>query len=192
MFLPRGKTVLTVHDIGNYQNALRGVKRFIYKWLWLILPIHMAKVVTTISRETLERIREDLGIQQKGIVVNNCYNHIFRGTQKKFDQGKPVILQVGTQPNKNLGRVIEAIKDIRCRLSIIGPLDQNTVHKLDESAIEYENHENLTVEEVFKHYASADIMCFVSTYEGFGMPIIEANAAGLPVVKYSPDVRCRR
>jgi len=183
MFLPRDKSVLTVPDIGHYQNGLRGVKRFIYKWLWLILPIRMAKVVTTISRNTLERIRIDLGIKLKGIVVNNCcYNHIFLRTQKEFDLEKPVILQVGTQPNKNLDRVIEAIKEIRCRLLIIGPLDQNTVHKLNESAIEYENHKNLTIEEVFKHYTRADIMCFVSTYEGFGMPIIEANAVGLPVV----------
>lgn len=31
-------------------------------------------------------------------------------------------------------------------------------------------------------YQSCDLVCFVSTYEGFGMPILEAQAVGRPVL----------
>ena len=36
--------------------------------------------------------------------------------------------------------------------------------------------------ELIKQYETADIITFVSTYEGFGMPIIEANAIGRCVI----------
>ncbi|PZR04182.1 MAG: glycosyltransferase family 1 protein, partial [Flavobacterium psychrophilum] len=41
---------------------------------------------------------------------------------------------------------------------------------------------NLTDEEILDKYKSADIVSFVSTYEGFGMPIVEANAIGRVVI----------
>jgi len=48
LLLPKKKTVLTVHDINHYLRDLCGVKRWIYKWLWLIWPIRAAHTVTTI------------------------------------------------------------------------------------------------------------------------------------------------
>jgi len=33
-----------------------------------------------------------------------------------------------------------------------------------------------------QQYVDADILTFVSTYEGFGMPIVEANVVGRPVL----------
>jgi len=48
--------------------------------------------------------------------------------------------------------------------------------------VQYENYENLSNEEVFKKYVDSDIVTFVSTSEGFGLPIIEAFAAGRPLI----------
>ncbi len=39
----------------------------------------------------------------------------------------------------------------------------------------------LTIDEVVDQYHKCDLVSFVSTYEGFGMPIVEANAIGRPV-----------
>lgn len=41
---------------------------------------------------------------------------------------------------------------------------------------------NLSNEEIKKKYEDCDILTLVSTYEGFGMPIIEANRVGRPVI----------
>jgi glycosyltransferase involved in cell wall biosynthesis len=41
---------------------------------------------------------------------------------------------------------------------------------------------NLTLNELVQVYQESDLVAFVSTYEGFGMPIIEANATGRAVV----------
>jgi glycosyltransferase involved in cell wall biosynthesis len=35
---------------------------------------------------------------------------------------------------------------------------------------------------MYESYCAADLVSFVSTYEGFGLPILEANAVGRPVV----------
>ena len=53
---------------------------------------------------------------------------------------------------------------------------------LKENQIDYNVSKNLTNEEVFEKYRNCDILSFVSTYEGFGMPIVEANAIGRVVV----------
>ena len=38
------------------------------------------------------------------------------------------------------------------------------------------------MEEVVALYQSCDAVCFVSTYEGFGLPILKAQAVGRPVL----------
>ncbi|MHB1326336.1 MAG: hypothetical protein ACYDGS_04710 [Thermoleophilia bacterium] len=65
--LPHRKTVLTVPDIIHYLFGLRGLKRRIYKWLWLQWPIRAACDVTAISRETQDNIVSHLGIMRNRI-----------------------------------------------------------------------------------------------------------------------------
>ena len=48
--------------------------------------------------------------------------------------------------------------------------------------IEYKNLFQVSFQEVIKCYETSDIVSFVSFHEGFGMPIIEANTLGRPVV----------
>jgi len=53
--------------------------------------------------------------------------------------------------------------------------------------IPFENSVNLTDAAVLRAYAESDLVTFVSLAEGFGLPIIEANAIGRPVV--TSDIR---
>jgi glycosyltransferase involved in cell wall biosynthesis len=48
--------------------------------------------------------------------------------------------------------------------------------------IDYEWMSKLTDEQMQEAYATSDLLLFCSTLEGFGMPILEANAVGLPVI----------
>lgn len=187
LFLPRSKTVLTVHDTGHYVSTLKGVKRWLYKWLWLVWPIRMAGSVTAISEVTRISIQEDLGYMREVKVIDNCYSTVFHSVPKNFNEKSPLVLQVGTQPNKNLTRVIDALKDTPCRLCIIGQLNAECIEQLKNAGIPYRNRVNLTIREVFEQYAAADIVCFASLYEGFGVPIIEANVVGRPLITSNID-----
>jgi glycosyltransferase involved in cell wall biosynthesis len=94
----------------------------------------------------------------------------------------PVVLQVGTSYNKNILRVAEALSGIPCHLRIIGNVSEEHISQLTSFNINYSSISNLTDADIISEYINCDALIFASTYEGFGMPIIEANAIGRPVV----------
>tara|TARA_B100000900_G_C20566648_1_gene711423 strand:- start:1561 stop:1923 length:363 start_codon:yes stop_codon:yes gene_type:complete len=48
--------------------------------------------------------------------------------------------------------------------------------------INYVNHHGISFKEVIDCYESSDLVVFASFHEGFGMPIVEANAIGRPII----------
>ena len=53
---------------------------------------------------------------------------------------------------------------------------------LNDGKIDYSNAINISNEAIIKKYQEADILSFVSTYEGFGMLIVEAQIVGRSVI----------
>ncbi len=116
-------------------------------------------------------------------VIYVCINNSFKKSAKSFNADEPIILQLGTAANKNIKRLIPALKNIKCKLVIIGKLSDENRKLLKDNNVEGEIHDyRLSEEEVIEQYSKSDILSFVSTLEGFGMPIIEANAIGRVVV----------
>jgi len=190
-FLPRKKTVLTVHDIIYYLYSLTGAKRWLYKLFWLIIPFLYVKHITTVSQLTKQDLVTFLNITPKKItVIPNCYNPIFRPIHKSFNAACPTIFQIGSFPHKNVIRLIEALRGLQCNLVIIGKLDSKTIQKLEECQIKYSNYVGITTDQIYQLYASSDILTFVSLNEGFGMPIIEAQAVGRAVITSNSVPMC--
>lgn len=182
LFLKKKNTVLTIHDIGSISGG-NIIKRFILELFWFRLPFLCVKHVTVISEFTKKEILSKFNISPDKItVINNCISDKFQFINRSQTNNKPVILQIGTKENKNLIRVIDAIKSINCKLLIIGKLKTDQEKLLKLFKIDYENCYNIPEDEMIQKYAEADMLLFTSTYEGFGMPIIEANAMGCPVI----------
>lgn len=176
------KTILTIHDL-NILELRKGIRKFIIKLLWFYLPCKKAKIITVISNETKNNLIQLFPFTKNKIVV--IYNPIdkdFFPSLKLFNSECPVILHIGTKLNKNLYRVIEAIKEIKCKLIIVGKLDSSSNQKLNDYNINYENYFHISKNQIKKLYDICDIVCFPSLSEGFGMPIIEANAIGRAVL----------
>ena len=87
-----------------------------------------------------------------------------------------------TLTNKNLERTIKALEGLPIELHIIGKLNEKQLDLLNIHKIRYTNACDLTFEEVIQSYLACDIVCFVSTYEGFGMPVIEAQTLEKPIL----------
>lgn len=202
--LPPEKTVLTIHDCGAL-NRLSGWKRALLKYFWFTGPMRRAAVVTTISEASKEELRKWVGpLADKVVVVPDCVFEEFAYDPKPFNEECPVVLQVGTKWNKNVDRVMEAVGGTGCRVEIVGTISDNGRRddgttgrmsgaqedlRLTDLKLKTPNglplvHElgRLTDEELVAAYRRCDMVVFASLYEGFGLPILEAQAMGRPVI----------
>jgi glycosyltransferase involved in cell wall biosynthesis len=180
--LRRDKTLLTILDCVFMYNA-NGIKRHLLRLLWAIIPEKRVGLITVISESTKNEVLKILHCDPEKIrVIPVCISPNFTRYDKKFNVSKPSILQIGTAKNKNLIRLVSALQGITCKLDIIGKLSNEQILALQENKIDYVNSFNLTEDEVIHKYKESDFITFVSTYEGFGMPIIEANTIGRPVI----------
>jgi glycosyltransferase involved in cell wall biosynthesis len=182
MLLPRGRTVLTIHDCRTLER-LTGLRRWVLRKFWFDLPIRHVAKVTVISDETKRELLRHVRVNADKIeVVPNATAPVFRPCPRPFNGDCPRILHIGTGTNKNLPRLVQALKSMTCRLTIVGRLDGTLGEQLAASGIEFESYCDLSEEQMFERYCECDLVSFTSTYEGFGMPIVEAQWVERPVV----------
>ena len=181
-FMRRKHTILTVHDCNFTFNAT-GFKKCLLWFFWFVIPFKRVACVTVISESTKQELLKYVRYSEGKIhVVPNCISPVFKYTPQAFNVTRPLILQIGTKVNKNILRLADALRDIPCKLEIIGNLTEKQKQSLVVNSIDYTNCTGITEDEMVKKYQSCDMLTFVSLYEGFGMPILEANAIGRPVI----------
>jgi glycosyltransferase involved in cell wall biosynthesis len=182
LFMSREKTILTIHDVMRFYDS-KGLQKFIFLWLWLKLPIARAGVVTAVSHTTRNEILKYVNCPPDKIrVIYNCISPAYRPVAKLFNKEKPVLLQVGVKASKNLNRVIQAIEGISCKLAIVGKPSPATIALLKKHNIDFTWKVDLSAAEMIQQYIDCDVLVFASLYEGFGVPIVEANTVERVVV----------
>jgi glycosyltransferase involved in cell wall biosynthesis len=178
----RCPVVLTIHDLRFIEES-RGLKRLLFWWWWLYLPCLRANRVTVISEFTKCRLMAVCRVNPRKVqVIPNCVSAEFESAPRPWPADMPLILLVGTTENKNLTRVVEACSGFDVRLCILGTPTETQQKQLAGQRVEYVVHQRLSRQEVVALYQSCDLVCFVSTYEGFGIPILEGQAVGRPVL----------
>lgn len=182
IFLKKTNLVVTVHDIGFYTNREWGFHK-IFRYCFWMLPLKFTAKITFISKKSLDEFQSVITLKENAFtVINNSVKHEFVETQKNLNLEFPKILHIGTQSNKNLEGVIKALSNIKCHLIIVGVLNNNQKHLLSQSKLIYSNYFKISDEKLVSLYKECDIVSFPSFYEGLGMPIIEAQSIGRPVV----------
>lgn len=192
IILPKAKTVQTILDVFFLTDA-KGIRFFILWLFWLWLPVKRAKRVTCISEATKADILKHVNCNPDKLeVIPIALSPVFKQEARTYNFKKPNIIQIGHAPNKNVVRTLEAIKDIDCHLNIIGKHTESYQNLLDTYNIDHTYEYGLSQEDMKVRYQKADILIFASTLEGFGMPIIEAQAMGTVVITSNlssmPDV----
>lgn len=181
-FLKRHKVLFTVHDIASLETNCSGLKRM-FKRRAFIETIKYADFVTFISQKSMHETLDAISLELSRVkVIENPLERSYKFSPREFNVSLPTILHVGTKPNKNLSRSVEALKGIACRLRIVGVLSSQQKEELDRSGIDYSNVWNISDQQMLEEYKECDIVNFPSTYEGFGMPIVEGQAVGRVVV----------
>ncbi|MGH9056978.1 MAG: glycosyltransferase family 4 protein [Acidimicrobiales bacterium] len=184
LLMRRQSTVLTVHDT-EFLDRASGLKRLLYLWLWLRLPARRAAVVTVPSEATKSDLLRQVRIDPATIrvIANPVDEDYVQSTATPPAPGaRPTVLLVGTRPNKNVGRSTEALEGLECDVVVVGRLDAGQRAAFERAGLRYRELLGAGDKAVRAAYEDCALLLFPSTKEGFGLPVIEAQATGRPVV----------
>ena len=179
------KNVLTIHDFGHYENLKRRSRLhfMFYKMFWFVLPIKNIAIITVVSDYTKGKLMEYLGFPAAQIrVVPNPIKPVFQFRKKEKSGDRPRVLQIGSGPHKNLKNLISAAIGTNFHLDIVAYPIEEDLAMLNANKVSYTLYSNLSDTEMYERYIACDVLFFASLHEGFGMPIIEAQAVGRPAV----------
>ncbi len=176
------KSVLTIHDNYAYITA-RNVLHRAFRWFfWFYLPIKLADRVLCISPKTKDDVDRLVKNDKTQVFSHHAVNELFTFSQVQHAE-KPIILQVGTEEkNKNLSTSLRALEGLNVKFIVVRPMSKTQIDLANQLKLDYENKINLSDEEMIEIYRSASIVLLPSTFEGLGLPILEAQTIGRPII----------
>lgn len=181
------KVVLTIHDVGMLDEG-SWIMRALKTWFLLLWPSRSCDAIIVVSDTTKEDILSRCSYPEQQIhVIPSLISSHFHERESQ-PTGKPhQILHIGTAANKNLSGHIAALDGTGLHLTIIGEPREADRHRLEAADLSFDIRTGLSEEEMQAAYASSTALLFCSYLEGFGMPILEAQSIGVPVVTSQHD-----
>jgi len=199
------KLICTVHDLIGmiFPQNLGTVSRFYWSKL-LPFAVSKADVIIADSENTKRDIIKYLNVKPEDIkviylAVDNSFKVVsdralLRGVRKKYSIPSEFIFSVGTvEPRKNYDRLVVAFKSLKDKTSLPhsmviagkrgwaydGVREQVDKLGMEEDIIflDYVDDDDLVM-----LYNASSLFIMPSLYEGFGLPVLEAMACGVPVV----------
>ncbi|MHC4839947.1 MAG: glycosyltransferase [Planctomycetota bacterium] len=180
--LPGDRTVLTIHDAG-FSSRTTGLRHRMIRWLYYDKPVRHVATTTCISNATRDDVAELTARDSSEFeLIPNCKPVGFSAQPKPMNKECPEVLLVGTLPHKNQELVIRALSGLNLKLHIVGALTDGIKSALETAGLEFTTSVDLSSAEMMQAYVDCDILIFASTFEGFGMPVIEAQGIGRSVI----------
>jgi glycosyltransferase involved in cell wall biosynthesis len=187
---PDCPTILTVHDIRDAYATGMPLLRHAYRTIWH-RALSGADHVITVS----DTMREEVLRFHPGVPITTIYNGVDAAPFKQavIEASVPYLLAVGhLEPRKNYDVLITALALLRQRgcampLIIIGR-DGGSLSAIKAKITALGLNKWVTIRHdvdtaaLASLYRGAALVVFPSLYEGFGIPLIEAMAAGRPLV----------
>lgn len=186
---PGCPVVSVVHDV-SFAEHPEWFSRLERVWMPRTIPatIRRASKIVTVSEFSKSEIRRIYGTAADNIsVAYDGVDPVFFRTHEPLET-PPYFLYVGNvEPRKNLEVLLDAFGDMRSRypqvrerLLIAGRARRGGVTQHSDGAVRFLG--RVDDEELAGLMQHATALCYPSLYEGFGLPPIEAMAAGTPAL----------
>ena len=196
--------IVTIHDLifMEFPQFYKSIDRKIY-YAKVKYACGAAKKIIAISTQTKDDLIKYFKVDPAKIeVVFQSVSPVFFEPKetgdlfKKYELKKDYILSVGTiEPRKNPMAVLKAVKEKKLDVQVVfvgKPTDYSfellkfvSDNKMDEQV---KLLSNIPRKELAGLYRNAQLSVYLSIYEGFGLPVIEAMASGCPVI--TSNVSC--
>jgi glycosyltransferase involved in cell wall biosynthesis len=197
-------TIVTIHDMSlRLYPQCHPVRRLLLNRPLMQVAIHRATSIVTVSESARRDLLRLHGVAGDRVsVVHEAASPAFHpiNDRAELDRVRALyklpprfVLYVGTiEPRKNLPRLVDAFAEARARgmahhLVCVGPYGWSSrdlcgrIERLGLSDVVhftgYARFEDLPA-----IYNLGDFFVFPSLYEGFGLPVVEAMASGIPVI----------
>jgi len=202
--LTKKKQIAVIHDLNfyHYPKFLPLRNRFFYNTFY---PLYAKKAnkIATVSNFSKRDIISTYKIDENKINVvycaaKNIYHPIVEKEKQiirnKYTNGNPYFLCIGTiHPRKNIENTIKAFKlflnkkTYNFKLVLVGDFlwnNSSIFNLIDELGVKNDIIilGRIKDEELNNILASANALVFMSFFEGFGIPILEAFATHTPVI----------
>jgi len=146
----------------------------------------------TVSSSSATDIADDFGVspEQLRVVPLGVDTDLFTPSEKARIPGRIIAISSADRPLKGIGHLLNAIAKLRIthdlELQLVAKLEPNgptekLIAELGISDIVHTSN-GLSDAELAALFASAEIACIPSLYEGFSLPAVEAMASGTPIV----------
>ena len=184
---------VTVHDLQplDHPENFSTLKAAYLSWA-IPRSVKRADLVVAVSDQAAQRLREYFPIDPAKVET------VFSGVQEVATEpatpiSTPTILYpAATYPHKNQFTLIKAFEqaaDTHSEIQLIltggaGRAETEVMETIKQSrhAERIERTGRISSEELEQQIKHSTVVAFPSTYEGFGLPVLEAMAAGVPVI----------
>jgi len=192
-FLTRMKEVIVVHDI--IPLLFREMSPRVFYYYRYVLPKVMRKAchIIAVSYSTKNDLVKHYEVKEEKISVVHSGIDPPRFSNRELPVEGPFVLFVGAfRPGKNVERLFKAFSLIKDRIAeklvLAGSGFSEFEQKLRKLACELGIKDRVNFLGYLKEdsisflYRRCNLFVFPSLYEGFGFPVLEAMAAGAPVI----------
>ena len=178
--------ITTVHDF-TYEYFASGIRKM-FHCRQKYAAIRHSDIIVCISENTKHDLLKFLpDIDPAKIrIIHNGVSEAYRPVENKISELEEYVLFVGARDGyKNFRFVVDSLQETSLKLAVCGKSltleeKQDLDRKLGPSR--YKVYENIDNEELNRLYNSVYCLAYPSSYEGFGIPVIEAQRAGCPVI----------